>query len=119
MLPFETVIILDTLSSSFPSMSQKETQAFYNLVKQDYENEKSNFKKYLKIKNNKFYNALQVKYSYCITCHKSQGGQWDDVFVEFPYLPEGPDKNFFRWLYTAITRAKKRLYLVGFPKEYF
>ncbi|MBL30371.1 MAG: ATP-dependent endonuclease [Flavobacteriaceae bacterium] len=119
MLPFETVIILDTLSTNFPSMSQKETQAFYNLVKQDYESEKSNFKKYLKIKNNKFFNALQVKYSYCITCHKSQGGQWDNVFVEFPYLPEGPDKDFFRWLYTAITRARKRLYLVGFPKEYF
>jgi exodeoxyribonuclease-5 len=119
MSSFDTVVMLNTLNSNSPSLTYEEMQSFYNSVKEDYKNEKSQFKKYLKIKNDRYFNALQVKYSYCITCHKAQGGQWDNVFVEYPYLPEGPNEDFFRWLYTAITRAKKRLYLFGFPKEYF
>lgn len=116
---FETVILTDTLTSNFPSLTNEESQSLYKSVQEDYKNEKSSFKKFLRVKNNPYFNALQVKYSYSITCHKSQGGQWDKVFVEYPYLPDGPNKDFFRWLYTAITRAKKDLYLVGFPKEYF
>ncbi len=119
MSSFDTVVMLDTLNSNSPSLTSEEIQSLYNSVKEDYKNEKSPYKKYLMIKNNQYFNALQVKYSYCVTCHKSQGGQWDNVFVEYPYLPEGPNKDFFRWLYTAITRAKKRLYLFGFPKDYF
>ena len=68
---------------------------------------------------NKFFNALQVKFSYAITCHKSQGGQWNTIFVEQPYLPEGPDRDYIRWLYTAVTRAKEKLYLIGFRDESF
>ena len=119
MPPFETVLMLDTLSSNSPSLTFEESQSLYNAVKEDYKGQKSPYKKYLMGKNNIYFNALQVKYSYCITCHKSQGGQWDNVYVEYPYLLEGPNEDFFRWLYTAITRSKKRLYLVGFPKEYF
>ena len=119
MSSFETVVFTDTLTSNSPSLTYEENQLLYSSVKEDYKNEKSSFKKFLKVKNNPHFNALQVKYSYSITCHKSQGGQWDRVFVEYPYLPEGPNKDFFRWLYTAITRAKKELYLVGFPNEYF
>ena len=119
MEPFETVILTDTLTSNTPSLTYEESQLLYKSVQEDYKNEKSSYKKFIKIKKNPFFNALQVKYSYSITCHKSQGGQWDRVFVEYPYLPNGPNKDFFRWLYTAITRAKKGLYLVGFPKEYF
>ena len=119
MPPFETVLMLDTLSSNSSSLTFKESQSLYKAVKDDYKIQKSPYKKYLMIKNNIYFNALQVKYSYCITCHKSQGGQWDNVYVEYPYLSEGPNEDFFRWLYTAITRAKKRLYLVGFPEEYF
>ncbi len=119
MSSFETVVFTDTLISNSPSLTYEENQLLYSSVKEDYKNEKSSFKKFLKVKNNPHFNALQVKYSYSITCHKSQGGQWDRVFVEYPYLPEGPNKDFFRWLYTAITRAKKELYLVGFPNEYF
>ena len=66
-----------------------------------------------------FFNALQVKFSYAITCHKSQGGQWNTVFIEQPYLPEGIDRDYIRWLYTAITRAKDKLYLIGFKDECF
>ena len=119
MSSFNTIVILNTLNSNSPSLTFDKIQSFYNSVKEDYKNEKSPYKKYLMTKNNPYFNALQVKYSYCVTCHKSQGGQWDNVFIEYPYLPEGPNKDFFRWLYTAITRAKKRLYLFGFPKEYF
>jgi len=119
MSSFETVVLMDTLTSNTPSLSYEESQSLYKSVQEDYKNEKSSYKRFLKVKNNPYFNALQVKYSYSITCHKSQGGQWDRVFVEYPYLPDGPNKDFFRWLYTAITRSKKGLYLVGFPKEYF
>ena len=81
--------------------------------------EKSKYKKFLAVKNNKYFNALQVKFSYAITCHKSQGGQWNTVFVEQPYLPNGIDKDYLRWLYTAITRATEKLYLIGFKDDFF
>ena len=91
----------------------------YQEVLKDYEDEASSYKKFLKVKNNKFLNALQVKFSYAITCHKSQGGQWHTVFVEQPYLPEGINKDYLRWLYTAVTRAKEKLYLIGFKDDFF
>ena len=72
-----------------------------------------------KIKANKFFNALQVKFSYAMTCHKSQGGQWANVFIEQPYLPDGVDIAYYRWLYTAITRAQEKLYLIGFKDDFF
>tara|TARA_A100001011_G_C14322291_1_gene851389 strand:+ start:75 stop:1505 length:1431 start_codon:yes stop_codon:yes gene_type:complete len=117
--PFETIIMLDTLKSENPCLSFEDGNKLYQRVLEDYSSEKSNYKKFLKVKNNRFFNSLQVKYSYAITCHKSQGGQWENVFVEKPYLPQGPNKNYLRWLYTAITRAKKNLYLIGFPNEDF
>ena len=80
---------------------------------------KSKFKRLIKVKENKFFNALQVKYAYAITCHKSQGGQWENVFVEKPYLPNGLNKEYLRWLYTAVTRSTKKLYLIGFTSEDF
>jgi exodeoxyribonuclease-5 len=116
---FDTVILLDTLESNTASLSYDDSNKLYKEVKEDYNDEKSNYKKLLSVKKNPFFNALQVKYSYAITCHKSQGGQWNNVFVEYPYLPNGPDKDYFRWLYTALTRAKEKLYLIGFPKENF
>jgi exodeoxyribonuclease-5 len=117
--PFETVVLLDTLKSETPSLSFEEGNRLYQKVVEDYSSEKSKYKKFLKVKKNPFFNSLQVKYSYAITCHKSQGGQWENVFVEKPYLKEGPNKDYLRWLYTAITRAKKSLYLIGFPNEDF
>jgi exodeoxyribonuclease-5 len=117
--PFETVLLLDTLKTETPSLSYEEGNRLYQKVLEDYASERSKYKKFLKVKKNPFFNALQVKYSYAITCHKSQGGQWEHVFVEKPYLPEGPDKDYLRWLYTAITRAKKNLYLIGFLNEDF
>ena len=66
---------------------------------------------------NPFLNALQVKYSYALTCHKSQGGQWENIFIEKPFMPDGINRDYLRWLYTAITRATKKLFLIGFQKK--
>ncbi|WP_397362631.1 ATP-dependent RecD-like DNA helicase [Olleya sp. R77988] len=119
MRPFEAVLMLDTIEAETPSLPYEESNRLYQEVQKDYEDETSNYKKFLKIKGNKYFNALQVKFSYAITCHKSQGGQWDTVFVEQPYLPNGIDKDYLRWLYTAITRAKEKLYLIGFKDDFF
>ncbi len=117
--PFETVLILDTLTTNTPSLPYEESNKLYQEVMKDYAEETSKYKKFLKVKNNTFFNALQVKFSYAITCHKSQGGQWETIFVEQPYLPNGMDKDYLRWLYTAVTRARKKLYLIGFKDEMF
>ncbi|MEL0650553.1 AAA family ATPase [Algibacter sp. TI.3.09] len=119
MQPFETVLLLDTIEAETPSLPYEESNRLYQEVMKDFENETSKYKKFLKVKSNKHFNALQVKFSYAITCHKSQGGQWNTVFVEQPYLPNGIDKDYLRWLYTAATRAKEKLYLIGFKDEFF
>ncbi|WP_055445016.1 ATP-dependent DNA helicase [Lacinutrix himadriensis] len=119
MIPFETVLLLDTISAETPSLAYEDSNRLYQEVQKDFEDETSNYKKFLKIKGNKHFNALQVKFSYAITCHKSQGGQWNTVFVEQPYLPNGIDRDYLRWLYTAVTRAKEKLYLIGFKEEFF
>ncbi len=117
--PFETVLLLDTLSSETPSLTYDESNKLYQAVREDFAHEKSKYKQLLAVKNNKYFNALQVKFSYAMTCHKSQGGQWKTVFVEQPYLPEGISVEYLRWLYTAITRAEEKLYLIGFKDDYF
>jgi ATP-dependent exoDNAse (exonuclease V) alpha subunit len=99
--PFETVLLLDTIKSESPSLTYEESNRLYQEVLKDY------------------VNALQVKFSYAITCHKSQGGQWNTVFIEQPYLPDGINSDYIRWLYTAMTRAKNKLYLIGFKDESF
>ena len=115
--PFETVLLLDTLTSETPSLTYEESNKLYETVREDYAHEKSKYKQLLAVKKNVFFNALQVKFSYAITCHKSQGGQWKTIFIEQPYLPEGLSKEYFRWLYTAITRAQEKLYLIGFKDD--
>jgi ATP-dependent exoDNAse (exonuclease V) alpha subunit len=117
--PFETVLLLDTLTSESPSLTYEESNRLYDEVMKDYENETTKYKKFQKVKENDYFNALQVKFSYAITCHKSQGGQWNTVFIEQPYLPDGINRDYIRWLYTAITRAKDKLYLIGFKDENF
>ena len=117
--PFETILLLDTVTSVSPSLTYEESNRLYQEVLQDYENEGPKYKQVQKVKENEYFNALQVKFSYAITCHKSQGGQWNTVFVEQPYLPEGVNRDYIRWLYTAITRAKEKLYLIGYKDENF
>lgn len=119
MKAFETVVLLDTLTSNTPSLTYEESNQLYQEVMKDYQDETSKYKKFMKVKNNAYFNALQVKFSYAMTCHKSQGGQWNTIFVEQPYLPNGMDKDYLRWLYTAVTRAQEKLYLIGFRDEMF
>ena len=119
MHPFETVLLLDTLTSESPSLSYEESNKLYQAVREDYAHEKSKYKQFMAIKKNVYFNALQVKFSYAMTCHKAQGGQWKTVFIEQPYLPDGVSKAYFRWLYTAITRAQEKLYLIGFKDDFF
>jgi len=117
--PFETVLLLDTINAETPSLSYEDGNRLYQEVSKDYAHEKSKYRKFMGVKNNSFFNALQVKFSYAITCHKSQGGQWNTVFVEQPYLKNGVNKEYLRWLYTAVTRAKENLYLIGFKDDFF
>ena len=116
--PFETTLLLNTITSESPSLTYDESNHLYQEVMKDYEGE-AQYRKFLKVKENEYFNALQVKFSYAITCHKSQGGQWNTVFIEQPYLPNGVDLDYVRWLYTAVTRAKDKLYLIGFKDENF
>ena len=116
--PFETQLLLDTITSESPSLTYDESNRLYQEVMKDYEGEPQ-YRKFLKVKSNEYFNALQVKFSYAITCHKSQGGQWNTVFIEQPYLPNGIDIDYVRWLYTAVTRAKDKLYLIGFKDDSF
>ena len=87
----------------------------------EYAEAPSTHQQYQQLKQNPYYNALQVKFAYALTCHKSQGGQWDIVFIEKPYLPPDYviDESYYRWLYTALTRAKRKVYLVGFSDDDF
>jgi len=114
--PFETVLILDSLFINTPALDFNIMNKLYQEILKDFMNVKTKYKRHMGVKNNKFFNALQVKFAYSFTCHKSQGGQWSSIFLEFPFLPNGMDKDFFRWLYTAITRAKSKLHLIGFKQ---
>ena len=112
--PYETVLILDSLFINTPAIDFNTMNNLYQEILKDFMNVKTKYKRHMGVKNNKFFNALQVKFAYSFTCHKSQGGQWSSIFLEFPFLHNGMDEDFFRWLYTAITRAKSKLHLIGF-----
>ena len=116
---FETVLILDSIEINSPSLDYTIINKLYKAVLKDYIEIKTKYKRHLAVKKNKYFNALQIKFAYSFTCHKSQGGQWGSIFVEMPFLPNGYDKDFIRWFYTAVTRAKNKLHLIGFKNEYF
>lgn len=113
-------IILDSLMSNGAGLSQEEQEKFFYEVKKDYEELGDAKKIYKQTRENDFYNALQVKFAYAMTCHKSQGGQWKAVFVDLGYFTEDYlSRDLYRWLYTALTRATERLYFVNFPDTFF
>jgi exodeoxyribonuclease-5 len=112
-------IMLDTLYTEAPALPVAQQQQFYESVSSDYA-DLSKGARYKKMKEDPWYNSLQVKFAYAVTCHKAQGGQWKAVFVEQGYLTdEMVNAEFLRWLYTAITRTTDKLYLVGFNKTFF
>ena len=118
--PFEAKVILDTLHSPEASLNNEQYRKLYKDVSEDYMDVESKTERMKSIRKDPFLNALQVKFAYALTCHKSQGGQWDAVFVDQGYLSEEMvDKDYLRWLYTAITRASKELFLVNFHKRFF
>lgn len=117
--PLEVILNLNVLELESASLSWEESGRLYRQVEEDYANIPQRHKRKKLIKDNPYYNALQVKFSYAITCHKSQGGQWKNVFVEKPWFPNDQLKmEDLRWLYTAFTRAQAKLFLLGFNDEF-
>lgn len=117
---FEAKVLLDTLHSFSPSLSSEDYARLYQSVKEDYADISSPVKLKEKLKQDPYLNALQVKFAYALTCHKSQGGQWNAVFVDQGYLTEEMvDREYVRWLYTAVTRATDELFLVNFKSHFF
>lgn len=116
----EIKLMLSTLYTDGPALTYEQSGQFYQNILADYEHITNKRARMLEIKKDPFYNALQVKFAYAITCHKSQGGQWDDVYIEQGFNPEDvKGREFKRWLYTAMTRASEKLYLVNFSNDFF
>jgi exodeoxyribonuclease-5 len=116
----ECKILLDTLHSESPSLTRDESQRLFYEVEKDYLDLKSKLKRFKEIRENPYFNALQIKFSYAVTCHKAQGGQWRAVFIDrFLFGDEPMTRDMMRWLYTAMTRATDRLYFVNFDDRFF
>ena len=112
-------VILDTLESESASLTYEQSNALYQGVNEDYSHLTTKKKRYEAVREDKYYNALQLKYANAITCHKSQGGQWKCVFIDNPFWQEELTVDDLKWLYTAITRATEKVYLVNFKDELF
>lgn len=116
----ECKILLDTISSESPSLTYEQSQQLFTEVEKDYLDIKSKIKRFKEIRENEYFNALQIKFSYAVTCHKAQGGQWKAVFIDrFLFGDEPMSKDMLRWLYTALTRATERVFLVNFDDRFF
>ena len=112
-------VILDTLESESASLTYEQSNMLYQGVNEDYSHITVKKKRYEAVREDKYYNALQLKYANAITCHKSQGGQWKCVFIDNPFWQEELTVDDLKWLYTAITRATEKVYLVNFKDELF
>ena len=112
-------VILDTLDSESASLTYEQSNILYQGVNEDYAHITTKKKRYEAVREDKYYNALQLKYANAITCHKSQGGQWKCVFIDNPFWQEDLTTDDIKWLYTAITRATEKVYLVNFKDESF
>lgn len=119
-LSLDVKIVMDTLASESASLTYDQSKTLYSGVAEDFAHLRLKKERWLAVKNDPFYNALQVKFAYAITCHKAQGGQWPVVFIDHGYFKEEMlSVDFLRWLYTAITRASSKVYLVNFDKKFF
>ena len=116
-LEMEVTLLLDTLHSESPSLNREENDRLFNGVMEDYADIPSKKKRMENLRENRYFNALQIKYAYAVTCHKAQGGQWKNIFIDQGFIPEdGRDEDYYRWLYTALTRATQTVYLVNWPE---
>lgn len=120
-LPEQTVKLLtDSMYTDSPALSADDQKRLYAAILDEVRDEPSKGLRMAHVKKNPYYNALQVKFSYAITCHKSQGGQWPVVFIDQGYLTdENINQGFVRWLYTALTRATEKVYLINFNEKFF
>jgi exodeoxyribonuclease-5 len=117
---FDVMLLLDTIQSEAPALSSTENRKLYDSIMEDYQDIPNRRSRMQKVRENKHFNALQVKFAWALTCHKSQGGQWKAVFIEQGYLKDGMiDREYLRWLYTALTRATEKVYLVNFDEKFF
>lgn len=111
-------VLLDTLTSDSPSLTPEESHRLYESVLEDYMHIPSRRERMKALRQDEYYNALQLKFAYAVTCHKAQGGQWERVFVDQGFIPpEVQGAEYLRWLYTAFTRTTDRLFLVNWPEE--
>ena len=112
-------VCLDTLESESASLTAEQQNALYKGVDEDYSHISSRKKRYDAVREDPYFNALQLKYAAAVTCHKSQGGQWSCVFIDCPFWQEEQTLDDLKWLYTALTRAVSRVYLVNFNDRFF
>jgi len=116
----EAKILLDTLNSNSPSLTEEENRKLFEAIEEDYMDIPNRRERYKEMKKNAWFNALQVKFAYALTCHKTQGGQWNSVFIDSSFnQKETLALEDLRWLYTALTRAQERVYFVNFKEEFF
>jgi exodeoxyribonuclease-5 len=116
----ELKLLLDTIYTDGPGISEEERNRFFNEVEQDYMDIPARRQRIAQVMANPYYNAVHVKFAYAMTCHKTQGGQWPNVIVDQGYLnDEMINVEYLRWLYTAITRSTEKLYLVNFKHQFF
>jgi len=119
-ISLDVKVLLNTISSESPSLSYQDSQQLYNEVMLSYANIPSRKEQFEKLRKDPYFNALQIKFAYAMTCHKTQGGQWKHVFIDQGYLQKDKiDTAYFRWLYTAVTRARKKLYFINFNPIFF
>jgi len=113
-------LILDSLMIDAASIPSERNKELFFAIAEDYSDLKTKKKIYKQVREDKYFNALQVKFAYAITCHKSQGGQWKAVYIDQGYLTDDMiNKEYLRWLYTAVTRSTEKLYLINFSNKYF
>ena len=116
-LELEATVVLESLTTEAPALTREQNEHLYNKVMEDYADIPLKADRMKKVKNDVFFNALQIKYAYAITCHKAQGGQWEHVFLDQGYVSaEALTPDYLHWLYTAFTRARSRLFLVNWPQ---
>ena len=116
----EAKILLDTLNSNSPSLTEEENKRLFSTIEEDYMDIPNRRERYKEMKKNPWFNALQVKFAYALTCHKTQGGQWANVFIDSSMnQKETLEVEDLRWLYTSLTRAQERVYFVNFKEEFF
>ena len=111
-------VCLDTLTTEAPALTHEQQEQLFNAVMEDYADIPQKAERIKKLKSDRYYNALQIKFSYAVTCHKAQGGQWAHVYLDQGYMSDDmltPD--YIHWLYTAFTRATEKLYLVNWPSS--